>query len=367
MRPEPVGIGIIGCGNISTAYLKAAAGFPVLDIRALADLDMDAARRQADAFGKRAVTVEDLLGDPAVEVVLNLTVPQAHVEVGLKALAAGKHVYSEKPLAVSFADGERLVEAGRAAGLRVGCAPDTFLGGAHQTCRALVDAGEIGDAVAGSAAFMCPGHERWHPNPAFYYKRGGGPVLDMAPYYVTALVNLIGPVRRVAAMAATTRATRIIGSEPLRGQEIAVEVPTHVSGVLEFVGGAVVQIAMSFDVPGHRHIPIEIYGAEGTMLVPDPNRFDGDIEVMRTGGEWERRPIAKPFGEGNLRSLGVADIAHAIREDRPHLASGDLALHVLEVMEALGRAAEAGAHVEIATRPGRPAPLGKIAGADRAA
>ena len=233
-----VGIGIIGCGNISAAYLKAAKAFPILDVKAVADLDPSAAEARGAEFGIPARSVEALLADPSIEIVVNLTVTLAHVAVGLQAIAAGKHVHSEKPLGISTAEARPLLEAGEKAGLRVGAAPDTFLGGAHQTCRKLVDDGAIGRPLAGTAFFMCPGHERWHPNPGFYYLRGGGPMLDMGPYYITALVNLLGPVSRVAGITGRARPERLITSEPLKGTTVPVEVATHAAGTLEFVSGA---------------------------------------------------------------------------------------------------------------------------------
>ena len=267
---ERLGIGIIGCGNISEAYLKAASYFPILDIKGIADIRHEAAEARAAQFGLRAMSVDELLADPSIEIIVNLTIPAAHVEVGLKALAAGKHVHSEKPLGLTTAEARPLLQMAKERGLRVGCAPDTFLGGSHQTCRKLIDEGAIGRPLAGSAFFMCPGHERWHPNPAFYYAKGGGPMLDMGPYYITALVNLIGPVARVAGITSRARSEREITSEPLKGTMIPVEVATHVAGTLEFVSGAVVSIAMSFDVPRHRHRPIELYGTDGSLSVPDP-------------------------------------------------------------------------------------------------
>ena len=215
---ERVGIGIIGCGNISEAYLKAAGTFPILDVRGVADLRPEAARARADAFGLKAMTVDELLADASIEIVVNLTIPSAHVEVGLRAIDAGKHVHSEKPLGVRTKEARSLLDRAAERGLRVGCAPDTFLGGAHQTCRKLVDEGAIGRPVAGTAFFMCPGHESWHPNPAFYYAHGGGPMLDMGPYYITELVNLLGPVEQVAGMTARARERRTITSQPLAGQ-----------------------------------------------------------------------------------------------------------------------------------------------------
>ena len=278
-----VGIGIIGCGNISSAYLTAARNFPVLDIRAVADLDLAAAQRRGEEFAVPAATIAELLADPAIEIVVNLTIPNAHVAVSHDILKAGKHSYSEKPLGVAFAEAAGLAEEAERRGLRLGCAPDTFLGGSHQTAREVLDGGRLGTPIGGTAFFMCPGHERWHPNPDFYYKIGGGPVLDMAPYYVTDLVNLLGPVARVAAMAPKPRPLRTITSEPRSGETIEVEVPTHVSGSLEFQSGAVVAITMSFDVPGHRHLPLEIYGTEGSLIVPDPNWFGGEVVVSPQG------------------------------------------------------------------------------------
>jgi predicted dehydrogenase len=351
---DKVGIGFIGCGNISEAYLKVAAKFPILDIRGVADLKPEAAQARASQFGLEAHSVDALLRDPAIEIVVNLTIPAAHVDVGLMAIAAGKHVHSEKPLGLTTAHARTLLEAADRRGLRVGCAPDTFLGGAHQTCRKLVDEGAIGKPVAGTATFMCPGLERWHPNPAFYYAEGGGPMLDMGPYYITALVNLIGPVARVSGSASRVRSERLIASEPLRGTKIDVEVATHVAGTMEFASGAIVSIATSFDVPKHRHVPIELYGTEASMIVPDPNHFGGAIQLARAGQEWADQPIGHAYGDGNYRSIGVADMAHAIRAGRPHRASGELALHVLEVMEAFETSSRLGRHVSIETRPERP-------------
>ena len=354
---DKVGIGIIGCGNISGAYLKAMAGFHALEIRALADSRPEAAQAAAAPLGLRACSVNELLRDDGIEIVVNLTVPAAHVEVGLQAIAAGKHVHSEKPLGLTVADASRLLDAATRRGVRVGCAPDTFLGGGHQACRELVDAGAIGRPVAGSAFFMCPGHERWHPAPAFYYAAGGGPMLDMGPYYITALVNLIGPVARVSGITSRARAQRTITSETLRGQTIDVEVATHVAGTLEFASGAVVSIATSFDVPKHRHTPIELYGTDAALLVPDPNRFGGPVELAKAGGDWQAQPIEHRYADANYRGIGVADLALALRNGAPHRCSGELALHVLEVMEAFQRSSDSGCHVTIASRPPRPAPL----------
>ena len=354
---ERVGIGIVGCGNISAAYLKAARAFPILDVRAVADMDAAAAEARGVEFGVPAASVDALLADPAIEIVVNLTVPLAHVAVGLRAVAAGKHVHSEKPLGIDVAEARRLVDAAALKGVRIGSAPDTFLGGAHQTCRRLIDEGAIGQPLAGTAFFMCPGHERWHPNPGFYYLRGGGPVLDMAPYYVTDLVNLLGPVARVAAITGRARPTRTITSQPLAGTTVPVEVATHAAATLEFVAGAIVTMVMSFDVPRHRHRPIEIYGSEGSLAVPDPNWFGGQIEIGTAAGDWRPAITEHAYANGNFRVIGVADMAHAIRGNRPHRASGELALHVLEVMEAVQRSSDEGRHIAIESRPERPAML----------
>jgi predicted dehydrogenase len=352
-----VGIGVIGCGNISSAYLTAAKKFPILDIVALSDANPSAAEGRAAEFGLPARSVDAVLSDPSVEIVLNLTVPNAHVEVGMKALAAGKHVYSEKPLGVALTEARALIDAAAARVLRVGCAPDTFLGGAQQTARQCVDEGLIGRPIGGTAFFMCPGHERWHPNPGFYYLGGGGPMLDMGPYYVTALVNLLGPVASVSGVATRTRPERIVTSKPLAGTRIPVDVSTHVTGTLLFAGGAAVSMTMSFDVPRHRHVPIELYGETGSLIVPDPNYFGGEIEFADAAEGWREIATRHAYADGNYRILGVADMAQAVRSGRPHRASGALALHVLEVMEAFQTSSDSGKAVAISTRPERPAPM----------
>src|ERR1700709_2830752 len=255
---EKVGIGIIGCGNISGAYLTAMKSFPILDIRGVADLNRELAEAKAAEFGLKAVCIDALFADPALEIIVNLTVPKAHVAVALQAIDAGKHTYSEKPLGINFVEGKKLADAAATKGLRIGAAPDTFLGGGHQTARAIIDEGAIGQPVGGTATFMCPGHERWHPNADFYYDIGGGPMLDMGPYYITDLVNLLGPVARVLGFATTPRPTRTITAKERAGEVIPVHVPTHVGGTLEFKNGAAIQITMSFDVPAHKHVPIEI-------------------------------------------------------------------------------------------------------------
>lgn len=354
---NPVTVGLIGCGTISAAYLRAAPLFPELRIAALADLDESRARARAEEFGHRAATVDALLADPAIEVVLNLTPPAAHAPVGLEAIRRGKHVHGEKPLAASTAEARALLEAADRAGLRVGSAPDTFLGGAHQTARRLLDEGAIGRPLSGTAFMMNHGHEHWHPDPAFYYAPGGGPMLDMGPYYLTNLVNLLGPVAGVTGVATAGQAERTIGSEARRGERVPVQVATHVAGLLTFACGAVVSIATSFDVWQHRHGPMELYGTEGSMAVPDPNRFGGTVSVAKRREPWADAPLSHGFADGDFRILGLADLARALRAGRPHRCDGRLAHHVLEVMEAFQRSSDEGRAVAIESRCERPAPL----------
>ena len=358
MSEQPVGVGIIGCGVISGAYLQAAQWFPQLEIRALADLDPAAAEARGEEFGIGALPVEALLAQDEIEIVLNLTIPQAHVAVGRAALAAGKHVYLEKPLGVGCAEAQTLLEDAAARGLLVGCAPDTFLGGGHQTARRLLDEGAIGEVVGGTAFLMLAGHERWHPNPDFYYAReGGGPMLDMGPYYITDLVNLLGPVAEVAAFGRVGRSPRVIRSGPRAGSAVPVECTTHIAGLMRFAGGAIVQIATSFEVWAHKHMPLELYGTGGSLAVPDPNRFGGPVELCAADGGWQIMPTSHGYANGNYRGLGLADLAAALRAGRPHRASGALAYHVLEVMEALVRASEGAGIVGVRSRVARPAPL----------
>ncbi len=350
-------VGIIGCGNISTIYLKSPQVFPILDITTCADLDRSRAEAQAAQFGIRAAEVEELLADPEIEIVINLTIPAAHAEVAQAALAHGKSVYSEKPLALNTADGRALLDTARTRQKRIGCAPDTFLGGGLQTCRKLIDDGWIGEPVAATAFMMSHGHESWHPSPEFYYQHGGGPMFDMGPYYLTALVSLLGPVRRVTGATRITFPERTITSQPKYGQKVQVEVPTHVVGLLDFASGAIANIITTFDVWAAELPRIEIYGTHGSLSVPDPNTFGGPVRVRRAGStEWQEVPI--PFHyTANSRGLGVADMAHALRSGRAHRANGDLAFHVLEIMEAIHVASDQDRHVMLTSCCERPAAL----------
>jgi len=354
----PTKIGIIGCGNISGIYFKAGKTFSNLEIAACADLDIERAKAKAEENDvPKACTPDELLADPNIEIVVNLTIPSAHHSVCKAALNAGKHVYVEKPLTVTRDEGQELVELAVSKGLRIGGAPDTFLGGGLQTCRKLIDDGWIGEPVAATAFMMGRGHESWHPAPEFYYKAGGGPMFDMGPYYLTALVHLLGPIRRVTGSARASFAERTITSQPLAGTKITVDIPTHIAGVLDFANGAVGTIITSFDVYGTGFPPIVIYGTHGTLMVPDPNNFGGPVSV-RTNRHKDtfEVPLTHGFSD-NSRGVGVADMAQAIRSGRPHRASGDLALHVLEAMHGFHDASEMGVHYAMKTAPPRPAPF----------
>ncbi len=352
-------VGVIGCGNISGIYFKNLTGpfAGAVELTACADLDPARARAKAEEFpGVSALTVEQLLADPEIEIIANLTIPKAHFEIAMAAIDHGKHVYSEKPLTLSREQGRRLLAAAKARKLRVANAPDTFLGAAHQTCRKLIDTGAIGTPVAATAFMLCRGHESWHPDPEFYYQSGGGPMLDMGPYYLTALVNLLGPVSRVTGSARATFATRTITSEKKNGTIIPVETPTHLAGVLDFAQGAVATVIMSFDVWRQNLPRIEIYGSEGSLAVPDPNGFGGDVRLWTPATkEWTIVPHSHPHPE-NSRGIGIADLASALESGQPHGAGGELALHVLDVMLAVEDASSRGRHVIIESPCGRPPP-----------
>ncbi len=333
---ERVKVGVIGCGNICRQYFERARQFPILEMAACADLVPERAREAAEKYDvPRAFTVDALLADPDIEIVLNLTVPAAHAPVSLRAIQAGKHVYVEKPLATTIDEGRRLLDAAAKAGLRVGGAPDTFLGTSHQLCRQLIDDGAIGRPVAATATFMSRGPEPWHPDPVFFYKPGGGPMFDMGPYYLTSLINLLGPIRRVVGSAGTQITERVVGKGPKAGTRLDVETPDHVTGLIDFANHTIATIVTSFACLHPQHSgenPITIYGSEGTLCVPDPNRFDGPVRLRRAGDEdWQT--LAPEHDHPNGRSLGLAEMAHAIRADRPHRASGELMFSVLHAME----------------------------------
>lgn len=356
---EKVKIGIIGCGMISEIYIKnTKETFQNLDVIAVADINMDSAKARAEQFGiPKAYSPEELLADEEIEMVINLTIPTAHAPICLQALEAGKHVFVEKPLAVTREDGKKILELAKSKGLYVGSAPDTFLGGGLQTCRKLIDDGWIGEPIAASAFMMGSGPEGFHPNPDFFYVEGGGPMFDMGPYYLTALINLIGPIKRVTGCARATYPERTIKAGPRAGEKVPVEIPTHISGVFEFENGAIGSITTSFDVWGSQLPRIEIYGTTGTLIVPDPNTFGGPIYVKRQGeAQWTEIPLTHSFRE-NSRGIGAADMANAIRTGRANRASGELAFHVLDVMHAFIDASEKGQHIEISSGCDRPEAL----------
>ncbi|WFE20539.1 Gfo/Idh/MocA family oxidoreductase [Solwaraspora sp. WMMD937] len=355
---DPHGIGVVGLGVISRAYLNTLANHPTVRVVALADLDAARAVAAAAAIpGAEAVSVERLLHHPDVATVLNLTIPAAHAEISGAAIDAGRNVYVEKPLTVRFPQGRSIIDRAASAGVRVGCAPDTVLGTGTQTARAAIDSGLIGRPLAASAVMVTPGHERWHPNPDFYYAPGGGPLLDMGPYYISALVHLLGPVRAVIGAASRLRDVRVIGSGPRLGQRIPVEVPTHVTGALEHAGGALTTLTTSFDgVATTAAAPIEVHGENGTLAVPDPNTFDGEVRHLALDGPGWRTVEPRAGYVAAARGIGLIDL---IRSDVmcPPRASGEVALHVLEIMTALLRSAAEGRRVELTTVVERPTPV----------
>ncbi|WP_345030549.1 Gfo/Idh/MocA family oxidoreductase [Kutzneria kofuensis] len=345
-------IGLIGAGNISGQYVNTLPRLDNVVLTRIADLDPAKASALASKAEVPACTPDELYAASDVDIVLNLTIPLAHAEVALAAIGAGKHVYGEKPLAADTAAAKSILDAAAAAGVVVGCAPDTVLGTGVQTARASLDAGDIGVPVAATAFMTTPGHERWHPSPEFYYEPGGGPLLDMGPYYLTALVTLLGPVRRVVGMSSAPRATRVIGSGPRAGTTFPVRVATHVTGVLEHVGGELSTLMMSFDIWGAQLPRIEVYGTEGSLSVPDPNNFDGTVQIFRD--DWVDLPVLAGYPDAG-RGFGLADMTRSIVDGTPHRADGKLAYHVLDVMECLLRAAETGTSVRIGSTCERPA------------
>lgn len=371
---KQLGVGIIGCGNISTIYMLNMGKFAGLRLVACADMRAEAAAAQAAAHGCEALSIDALLARPDIDIVVNLTTPNAHFAVSHAALSAGKHVFGEKPITVEAADAARLVAEADRRGLKLGCAPDTFLGAGGQTARAILDSGKVGRILSGSCFLMSHGMEHWHPDPTFFFKPGGGPILDMAPYYLAALVNLLGPVESVQSRATAGFAERIVSAEgPMKGKAITVETPTTVMALVRFVSGADIMFTMSWDVWKHGHPPIELYGTEGSLRVPDPNFFGGAVEYTERGGDWitvetEDRPFGKPNwrspnwapampARANYRCLGIADMASAATRGTPQRASGALASHVLEAMHAMLTAGTQGGEIQVRSRIERPAVL----------
>jgi len=373
MDNKTLGVGIIGCGNISWAYLTLAKKFNHIEVVAVADMNMAVAEARAKEFGVKAQTVKDLLKNKDIQIVVNLTVPAVHYKVSKQILDAGKHVYSEKPLTLSYKDALALQKYAAKKKLRVGSAPDTFLGASHQQARKAIDDGVIGKVVSGTCHFMGPGMEMWHPNPDFFFNPGGGPVLDMGPYYITNLVNLIGPVKRVSALAGTGRKTRTISNGPRNGEVLKVKVPTTYHALLEFANGASITLGLSWDVWAHKHQNMELYGQTGAMFVPDPNFFGGDVMLATQGKQPEAmKPWDHPFGKknwgmqnsqtdviwANYRGAGLADMADAIIKKRHARCDVSLVAHVVEVMTAVMEAGKKRKVLTLKSTCKRPAPLG---------
>jgi len=366
---KKLGVGVIGCGNISAAYFRLAPLFRGIEMRACADINAESAKARAAEFGLRAETVDGLLAAEDIDIIVNLTVPAAHYEVSKQILDAGKHVYSEKPFVLSVAEGLDLKKRAEKKGLRIGSAPDTFLGGAHQLARAIVDSGKLGRITSGTCHVMNHGMEHWHPNPDFFYAPGGGPILDLGPYYLANLIQLVGPVKQVAALATIPFKERTISSKPRFGQKVPVNTPTTIHALLEFANGAAVSLNASWDVWQHGHAPMELFGDEGTIYVPDPNFFGGNVRYTQKSDpvkklpKWDH-PFAVPNQQhsqgmmANYRAAGLADMAIAIGEGRPHRCSMELALHAVDVMTGILKSGETGKFVAMKTTCERPAALG---------
>jgi predicted dehydrogenase len=365
---KPMNVGIIGCGNISAVYMELSSLFRSIDVVACADVDKNAAQSRAAQYGLRACSVKELLAAEDIDIVVNLTIPAAHYDVSRAIVDAGKHVYSEKPFVLSIPEGRDLLRRAVRTGVRVGSAPDTFLGGAHQHARHLIDSGAIGKITGGTAHVMGHGMEDWHPNPDFFFQTGGGPVLDIGPYYITNLIQLIGPVKKVMAMSSTPSPYRTISSKPRAGQKIKVETPTSIHSLLEFESGAIVTLGTSWDVWHHGHGNMELYGEDGTLYVPDPNFFGGEL-VMSKGKKLRKKVPAYAHALGvpnqkhnqglmaNYRTVGLADMATAIQQGKPHRCSQEMALHAVDVMVSILKAGESGRAVKLSTTCERPAAL----------
>ena len=337
-------IGIIGCGNISSIYMENIPTFDHLTLIACADLDITRAQAQAEKYQiPKAYTVKELLADPEIDLVINLTIPKAHAEICIQALQSGKHVYVEKPLAVTNEEATEILDVAKKTGFLIGSAPDTFLGAGIQTSLRLIQNGEIGVPIGASAFMIGRGHEHWHPDPSFYYEKGGGPMFDMGPYYLTTLIALLGPIKRLSGSTRISYPERIISSEPKAGTAITVSTPTHISGTIDFESGAIGTIITSFDAFGGSSLPpIEIYGSEGTLLVPNPNTFGGPVQLRKKDEqEFTNIALTHMYAQ-NIRGLGVADMAAAILNNRSHRANGQLASHVLEAMHGFHDSSDSG-------------------------
>ncbi|MEO5807849.1 Gfo/Idh/MocA family oxidoreductase [Devosia sp.] len=365
------GVGIMGAGNISAAYLRLAPMFKGLEVRAVADILPAAAQKRADEFGVRAQTPDELLKNSELDVIVNLTIPAQHYNVSMDIISAGKHSYSEKPFVLSLEEGEKLKGAAETRGLLVGSAPDTFLGGAHQQARDIIDSGQLGKIMSGTTHVMSRGMEMWHPNPDFFFQVGGGPILDLGPYYITDLVHLLGPVKRVSAFTGMARKEREVTAEgPNKGTFVKVGTPTTIHGLLEFHNGAIITIGASWDVSAHGHHNIELYGTGGSIFVPDPNFFGGDLVTTDEAGArspvtpWNHpfgvanQDLDKPVSRANYRTAGLADMIASIDGSYKARCGLDVALHVVDVMTSLLIAGETGEVRTLTTTCERPLALG---------
>ncbi|WP_247046149.1 Gfo/Idh/MocA family protein [Arthrobacter rhizosphaerae] len=342
----PVGVAVIGAGNISKAYLDNLTVFPDLKVHVIADLFEEAAQERAKEYSvPEWGGVEAALNHPDVEIIVNLTIPAAHVEVATAAVRAGKHVWTEKPFSLDRESGLGLLKAADAAGIRLGCAPDTFLGAGLQTALRLIERGDIGTPLTAMTTFQTSGPESWHPNPAFLFQHGAGPLFDMGPYYLTTLIQAFGSIRKVAAVGSKAKDVRVIGSGPKAGAEFTVEVPTHVSAMAQFANGASSHSVFSFESPRVRTGFVEITGTEATISLPDPNHFDGDVRIWKPGNEdWTTVPATGP---ASGRGMGVLDMARSLRAGVQHRATGALAYHVLDTMVSITESMETGAFVDV--------------------
>jgi predicted dehydrogenase len=358
----PVRVGVVGCGTVSTAYLTNLKASPHVDVVACADQMLETAREKATQFGVPIVcTTDQLLADPRVELVVNLTVPSAHAEINLAALGAGKHVYTEKPLATTTSDGLSVLEAAHASGLTLGCAPDTFLGAGIQTCLRLMEEGDVGDALAASAFMLNRGPENWHPNPSFFYEPGGGPLLDVGPYYLTTLVCLLGPVRRVTGMARILYPERKPDRGPRAGETFKVSTDTFIAALIEFETGSQATLITSFGISGHDLPNMQVYCTKGILAVPDPNTFGGPVRVRSADENSTWQEVALQYvhtdSARNFRGLGVIEMAQALRAGEQPRASGELAYHVLDVLLSILESNASGRHEEVSSTCRRPSLL----------
>lgn len=365
------GVGIMGAGNISAAYLRLAPLFKNLEVRGVADVLPEAAQKRANEFNVKAHTPDELLKNSEIDVIVNLTVPAAHYKVTTDILSAGKHAYSEKPFVLSVEEGKAIKKQATERKLKVGSAPDTFLGGAHQQARAIIDSGKLGKIASGTMHVLSRGMEHWHPNPDFFFQVGGGPILDLGPYYITDLISLVGPIKRVTAFTGMARAEREVTAEgPFKGTFIKVGTPTTIHAVLEFANGAIITLGASWDVSSHGHHNIELYGTEGTVYVPDPNFFNGDVTITDRAGvkevvtPWDHpfgkanQDLEKPNPRANYRNAGLSDMMDSLETGKTARCDIDVALHAIDVMTSILKAGETGQVITLSTTCERPAALG---------